>query len=114
MHNQIDNTTVIPKMQVHITRSQIASGILCQGWINSLNRSWWGTDIVLAALISVFTPIPVLRNALIWFFDMILFNRYAAVRIICCLVLSAAIYARLLSISSLGVLLTASLCPVVK
>jgi hypothetical protein len=63
--------------------------------LTSMQTFWfgWVADAVLAAIISVFTPIPVLRNALIWFFNMIIFNRCAAVQIISCLVLSAVIYA---------------------
>lgn len=68
--------------------------------LTSMQNFWfgWVTDIVLAAIISVFTPIPVLRNALIWIFNMIIFNRYAAVQIISCFVLSTVIYALYLSV----------------
>lgn len=63
--------------------------------LTTIQTFWfgWVTDAVLTAIISVFTPIPVLRQALLWFFNMIIFNSNAFVQIISCLVLSAAIYA---------------------
>jgi len=54
--------------------------------------SGWVTDVVLVAIISVFTPIPTLRSALIWFFNMIIFNGNAFVQILSCAILSIAIY----------------------
>lgn len=56
-------------------------------------RFGWITDVALVAVISVFTPIPVLRSALVWFFSMIIFNPLVIVQIISCIVLSAALYA---------------------
>lgn len=53
----------------------------------------WVADIVIAAIISVFTPIPILRSALVWFFNLIIFNANAAVQMISCLVLAFLFYA---------------------
>jgi hypothetical protein len=53
----------------------------------------WVTDLVLIAIISVFTPIPVLRSALVRFFSLIVYNSNAPVQIVSCLVLTAGIYA---------------------
>ncbi len=58
----------------------------------------WVIDIVLAAIISVFTPIKPLREVLVWFFNLIIFNSSAFVQIIACLGISAAIYAAYLLI----------------
>lgn len=56
-------------------------------------RFGWFTDVVLVAIISVFTPIPVLRSALVWFFYMIIFNPTVMIQIISCIVLSAFLFA---------------------
>jgi len=53
----------------------------------------WIADILIVAIISVFTPIAPLRAALVWFFHMIIFHNYAFVQFASCLVLSAAAYA---------------------
>lgn len=62
--------------------------------LTTMQTFWfgWVADAVLAAIISVFTPIPVLRTALIWFFNMIIFNNNALLQIFVCLILSAVIY----------------------
>jgi hypothetical protein len=62
--------------------------------LTTMQTFWfgWVTDAVLVAIISVFTPIPVLRGALIWFFNMIIFNSNVFVQILSCLILSAAVY----------------------
>jgi hypothetical protein len=52
----------------------------------------WLTDILIVAVISVFTPIAPLRAALGWFFTMIIFHEFAAAQILSCLVLSAVVY----------------------
>jgi hypothetical protein len=52
----------------------------------------WLADALLIAVISVFTPIAPLRAALVWFFNMIIFHDLAAVQILSCLVLGAAVY----------------------
>lgn len=53
----------------------------------------WAADIVIAAIISVFTPIPILRSALVCFFNLIIFNANVAVQMISCLVLAFLFYA---------------------
>ena len=62
--------------------------------LTTMQTFWfgWVTDAVFAAIISVFTPIPVLRNALIWFFNMIIFNGNALIQILSCVILSLAVY----------------------
>lgn len=62
--------------------------------LTAVQDKWYGwvADIVIIAIISVFTPIAPLRAALIWFFYMIIFSN-AFVQIASCLFLSAAIYA---------------------
>lgn len=63
--------------------------------LTAMQTSWpgWVTDAALVAIISVFTPIPVLRSALVWFFYMIIFNPMVIVQIISCTVLSAFLFA---------------------
>jgi hypothetical protein len=53
----------------------------------------WVADVLIVAVIGVFTPIAPLRAALVWFFNMIIFNNVAVVQIASCLILGAAIYA---------------------
>lgn len=55
---------------------------------------WYGfvVDVIIIAVISVFTPIATLRAALVWFFNMIIFHDIAIVQIVFCLVLSVGIY----------------------
>ena len=53
----------------------------------------WVAMVMIVAVISVFSSIPVLRKALVWFFDLIIFNPQPAVQILACLVLGAAVYA---------------------
>ncbi len=52
----------------------------------------WAADLLIAALISVFVPIPVLRRAWIFFFEYVIFFKPAIVQIIVCVALAAAIY----------------------
>jgi hypothetical protein len=52
----------------------------------------WIADALIIAVISVFTPIAPLRAALVWFFRMIIFHDLAAVQILSCLILGAAVY----------------------
>jgi hypothetical protein len=52
----------------------------------------WATDILIIAIISVFTPIAPLRAALVWFFNLIIFNPNAFLQITACLILAAAVY----------------------
>ena len=53
----------------------------------------WVADLVIVAVISVFSSIPVLRRALMWFFDLIIFNSTAAVQILACLLIGVVVYA---------------------
>lgn len=52
----------------------------------------WVVDILIIAVISVFTPIAPLRAVLVWFFNLIIFHDLALVQICSCLILAAAIY----------------------
>jgi len=52
----------------------------------------WVANVLIVAIISVFTPIAPLRAALVWFFNMIIFHSNAFVQIGFCLVLAAGIY----------------------
>ncbi|MGW8115247.1 hypothetical protein ACVS9P_08795 [Caproicibacterium sp. NSD3] len=63
--------------------------------LTAMQNFWfgWVTDVALVAIISVFTPIPVLRSALVWFFYMIIFNPTIAIQIISCIILSVFLYA---------------------
>lgn len=62
--------------------------------LTSIQTFWYGwvTDIILAAILIVFIPIPVLRSLLIQFFNLIIFNSNALLQIVCCLALSAVFY----------------------
>ena len=53
----------------------------------------WTADVVVIAIISVFTPIAPLRHAEAWFFNLILFHPNVFAQIGACLVLAAAFYA---------------------
>jgi hypothetical protein len=53
----------------------------------------WVADVLIIAVISVFTPIAPLRAALVWFFNLIIFHDVAIAQIASCLILGAAIYA---------------------
>ena len=52
----------------------------------------WVADILIIAIISVFTPIAPLRASLVWFFNLIIFNSNAFVQIAACLILAIMIY----------------------
>ena len=52
----------------------------------------WAADVVIASIISVFTPITVLRAALAWFFNLIIFHHSALLQIAACLMLALVIY----------------------
>ncbi len=62
--------------------------------LTTIQTFWYGwlADIVIVAIIAVFTPIPVLRGVLIAFFNFIIFTPYAFVQISACLLLSIALY----------------------
>jgi hypothetical protein len=55
---------------------------------------WYGfaADVLIVAIISVFTPIAPLRAVLGWFFTMIIFHEAALVQILSCVVFGAVIY----------------------
>ena len=52
----------------------------------------WAADVLIVAIISVFTPIKALRDAEAWFFNLILFHPNAILQIAACMVLAAGIY----------------------
>jgi len=52
----------------------------------------WAADVLIVAIISVFTPIAPLRSALVWFFRIIIFNSSVLMQIASCLVLAVVIY----------------------
>jgi hypothetical protein len=52
----------------------------------------WAADILIIAIISVFTPIAPLRAVLVWFFRMIIFHESALVQIVSCVVFGAVVY----------------------
>ena len=62
--------------------------------LTAIQDKWYGwvTDVLIVAIISVFTPIAPLRAALAWFFNLIIFHRFAWLQIIACLVLAGLIY----------------------
>ena len=53
----------------------------------------WTADVLIVAIISVFTPIKPLRDAEAWFFNLILFHPNALLQITACMVLAMGIYA---------------------
>lgn len=61
----------------------------------SMQPHWYGwmTDIVLAAIICIFTPIASLRTPLARFFKIIMLNSNAPIHISICLVMSAVLAA---------------------
>lgn len=62
--------------------------------LTAIQDKWygWGTDILIVAIISVFTPISALRPALVWFFNLIIFHSNALLQIIACIILSLLVY----------------------
>lgn len=62
--------------------------------LTSLQSSWvgWTIDLVIAAIISVFTPIVSLREYLIGFFNLILFNSNFSAQIWISIICSVVIY----------------------
>jgi len=62
--------------------------------LTAIQDKWYGwvTAIAIVAIISVFTPIAPLRAALVWFFNLIIFNDYAWLQIAACLVLGTLVY----------------------
>jgi len=63
--------------------------------LTSIQDKWYGwvTDIVLIAIISVFTPIAPLRSALAWFFNLIITHSNSSLQIAACILLSLALFA---------------------
>lgn len=63
--------------------------------LTMLQDSWvgWTADVLIVAIISVFTPIEPLRAVLYNFFRMILFHPSALLQIITCVALAAGLYA---------------------
>ena len=61
--------------------------------LTAIQDKWfgWATDVLIIAIISVFTPIAPLRAALAWFFRAILFSR-PLMQIPVCMILALAIY----------------------
>ena len=61
----------------------------------SMQPHWYGwlTDIILVAIICIFTPIAPLRGLLAGFFKVIMFNHNALLHIVICMGLSAALSA---------------------
>jgi hypothetical protein len=55
---------------------------------------WYGfaADVLIVAIISVFTPIAPLRAVLVWFFTTIIFHESALVQILSCVIFGAVIY----------------------
>jgi hypothetical protein len=62
--------------------------------LTAMQDKWygWAADILLVAIISVFTPIAPLRSALAWFFTLILTHPNAFLQIFACIILAIAIY----------------------
>lgn len=63
--------------------------------LTAMQDKWYGwvTDIVIIAIISVFTPIAPLRAMEVKFFNLIIFQPNAFLQMIACLLLAALIYA---------------------
>jgi len=62
--------------------------------LTAIQDKWYGwvIDVIIIAIISVFTPILQLRAALVWFFNLIIFHDIAILQIGSCLVLAVGIY----------------------
>jgi len=72
--------------------------LVLAGFVHTLvaaQNKWYGwlADVVIIAIISVFTPIAPLRHGEAWFFNLILFHPSPWLQIGSCLVLAAAFYA---------------------
>lgn len=52
----------------------------------------WAADALLVVIISVFTPIPALRQVEVWFFNLIIFTRPAIIQVTICLLLAVTVY----------------------
>jgi hypothetical protein len=62
--------------------------------LTAMQDKWygWAADVLIIAIISVFTPIAPLRASLVWFFRLIIFHPNAFLQIAACLILAFAIY----------------------
>jgi len=62
--------------------------------LTAIQDKWYGwlTCVLLVAVISVFTPIAPLRAALVWFFNLIIFNDTAALQIAACVAIGLVVY----------------------
>jgi len=62
--------------------------------LTAIQDKWYGwiTSVAIIAIISVFTPIPLLRGALVWFFNLIIFHNAAVLQITACIVIAVVIY----------------------
>ena len=60
----------------------------------SAQSKWygWAADVLIVAVISVFTPINPLRQSLLWFFNLIIFHSNGLIQITACMVLAILIY----------------------
>lgn len=63
--------------------------------LTAIQTFWWGwvIDLIIAAIISVFIPVPMLRKLLLDFLYIIVFNPNPITHIATCLSLAAGIYA---------------------
>lgn len=52
----------------------------------------WAADALLVVIISVFTPIPALRQVEVWFFNLVIFAKPAILQVAICLILAALVY----------------------
>lgn len=78
--------------------SQFSFLLLTEAVIHTLvfmQTKWygWAADLLIVAIISVFTPIPVLREAEIFFFRFTIFEKPAIIHIAVCLVTAALVFA---------------------
>lgn len=62
--------------------------------LTAVQDKWygWAADVLIVAIISVFTPVAALRPALVWFFNLIIFHSNAAVQIGACVILALLVY----------------------
>lgn len=59
-----------------------------------MQTKWYGwvADLLIVAIISVFTPIPILREAEIFLFRFTIFQQPAIIHIAVCLILAFIVY----------------------
>lgn len=63
--------------------------------LTAMQDKWYGwvTDAVIAAILGTFIPIAPLREWLVKFFNLIIFNSNAFIQIVACMLLAIAVYA---------------------